>query len=315
MYGKVDEMNKSRILLLSFICIFLIFFVAGCNDECVNSDKSTFPDIEFKYNLVNWEKNINFNGEPVSLTFEINNNEGGAEFGLMVFIDGKIQKFITTENNELSYMHSYYLETKQNKSIQISLLPQGFDIGEYDLTVLVMLNPSFMAEAPNYVFGYNHKISYAYTRIRINTETDIKTKTGIVDSIFEISSVEKNRYIRDGINQLEQRAYSIILNNEEEENRKIILNKKDLKIEFKILGGSSATYRITAFLNHEPILINDEYSDFLLQSSLDNYSILNLNYKNEQLEGNSVFYIIAIPINEIDEYAYPVKSDSIVIIK
>ena len=194
-------------------------------------------------------------------------------------------------------------------------MAQGLDIGEYDLTIIVMLNPNFMAKEPNYVFGYNHKISYAYTKIKINTVTDLKTKTGIVESAFLISNEEKKKYINEGINRLEQRAYNVILNNGEEENRKIILNKKDLDVEVKILGGSNATYRVTAFLNHEPILINDEYNDFLLNSSIDSYSILNLNYNYENIDNNSVFYIIAIPINEIQENAYPVKSDSIVVIK
>lgn len=308
-------MNKFKTTLIMFICITLSFSAVGCNSEQVNTEKSTFPDIEFGYNLVDWEKTINFVGEPISLTFEINNNEGGAEFGLMVYIDGKIQKFVTADNDKLAYMHCCYLQTKQNKSIEISLCPQGLDIGEYDLTIIVMLNPNFMAKEPNYVFGYNHKISYAYTKIKINTVTDLKTKTGIVESAFLISNEEKKKYINEGINRLEQRAYNVILNNGEEENRKIILNKKDLDVEVKILGGSNATYRVTAFLNHEPILINDEYNDFLLNSSIDSYSILNLNYNYENIDNNSVFYIIAIPINEIEENAYPLKSDSIVVIK
>lgn len=308
-------MRKHISLFILFISILLIFSLTGCTQNQDDGDQAAFPDIEFGYNLVDWDKTIQYEGEPIAFTFELNNNEYKAEFGLMVFIDGKIQKFTTTEYENPDYMHNYFLQSKECKAIQISLLPQNLKKGEYDLTVIMLLNPNFIAEEPNYVFGYNHKISYAYTRININTETTT-SKTLTVEDSFAISESEKNNYVNDdGSNRLEMRAYGVILNDGAEENRKIYLNNNDLNIDFKILGGDNAQYRITAFLNNKPILTNNEYNDSVLESSIDKYSLMNLKYSNKDLKETNVIYFIALPINETKETAYPIKTDSIVIVK
>lgn len=118
-------MRKHISLFILFISILLIFSLTGCTQNQDDGDQAAFPDIEFGYNLVDWDKTIQYEGEPIAFTFELNNNEYKAEFGLMVFIDGKIQKFTTTEYENPDYMHNYFLQSKECKAIQISLLPQN----------------------------------------------------------------------------------------------------------------------------------------------------------------------------------------------
>lgn len=303
------------------LCVLFVFALSGCSQQIRPSEQpqdsnvAKFPDIEFGYNLVDWDKVINYDGKPISLTLEINNNEACAEFGIMIFIDGAIQKFSTNECTEQNYMQSYFIQSKELKTISATLSPQNIGIGEYDLTVIMLLNPSFMASEPNYVFGYNHKISYAYTTIKINSNTVINNNTLAIDYISEINEAEKNEYISEDGNRLALRAYCIMLNNGEEENRKIILNGNELKVDFKILGGSSTKYRVTTFMNHEPILVEDKYDNVILTSSIDKYAVFSCNLSNEKLQEKNILYSIAIPIDKIKDDAYPVKSDSVVVIK
>lgn len=99
-----------------------------------------------------------------------------------------LQEFMTNEYNENKYMQSYNIESKHQKSIQIILSPQNIEIGNYELVVIMLLNPSFMAKSPNYVFGYNHKISYLvfkflsgysitnYKKVEVGTIVHLKSK-------------------------------------------------------------------------------------------------------------------------------------------
>ena len=104
-------MRKHINLFILFISILIIISLTGCTQIKNDSSSATFPDIEFGYNLVDWDKTIQYEGDPISFTFELNNNEYKAEFGLMVFIDGKIQKFTTTEYENPDYMHNYFLHS------------------------------------------------------------------------------------------------------------------------------------------------------------------------------------------------------------
>lgn len=304
---------SSSFFVLSVLIIFV--FTTSCNFQKEKNNTENFPDVEFSYNLVDWDKTINYDGTPISLTLEIYNNEAYAEFGIMIFINGIIQEFTTNEHTECKYMQKYNFQSKQQKTIEISLSPQSVNIGEYELVVIMLINPSFMATEPNYVFGYNHKISYAYTNIKINSNTDLKLNTMTVEKSNIIDDTEKNKYISDNINRLELTAYCIMMNENKEENRKIFLNGNDLNVNFKVLGGSSAKYRVTTFINHEPILINEKYNNAILESSFDRYSIFSCDYANVKLQEQNVIYSIAIPIDNIKDNSFPIKSDSVVIIK
>lgn len=75
------------------------------------------------------------------------------------------------------------------------------------------------------------------------------------------------------------------------------------------------SYCVTTFINHEPILVNDKYDYVLLKSSIDTYSTFSCEYNNKKLQDENVIYSIAIPIDNIKDNAFPIKSDSVIIIK
>lgn len=307
--------EKLRSSLLVFVILIIFMFTTGCEFNKDKRNDESFPDVEFSYNLLNWDKTIIFEKSPITLTLDIANNEAAAEFGIMVFINGISQEFMTNEYNESKYMQSYNIESKQQKSIQIILTPQNIEIGNYELVVIMLLNPSFMAKSPNYVFGYNHKISYAYTNIEIKTDTNLNKNVMTIEKSNSIDEIEKNKYIDENGNRLEARAHCIMLNDGEEENRKINLNGNNLSIVYKVLGGESAKYCVTTFINHEPILVNDKYDYVLLKSSIDTYSTFSCEYNNKKLQDKNVIYSIAIPVDNIKNNAFPIKSDSVIIIK
>lgn len=313
-------MRKWIKLISSCVLLCMLLSFAGCDFTKQSKEQvlpNEFPDIEFTYDLLDADQTIQFDGKPVSLIFELNNIGAAAQYGILVFIDGIVQEFKTEDYKKMDYMHNYELKAEENKSIQISLIPQNLEKGEYDLSVLVLLNPDFMPQEPNYVFGYNHKISYAYTKINVQADTTKDAKTLNIEDTNKISEVEKNSYVdlENEVDRLENNAYCLVLNDGKEEHRKIILDKKDLQIDFKLLGGNDAKYRITVFLNNEPILLEKEYSDALLHSSTEDYSILKLNLQNKQLRKQNVLYAVAVPTEEIEETAFPIKSDSIVVVR
>lgn len=246
---------------LNFITIVLLVILsfAGCDFEQRKTNSHIASEVEFSYNLVDFDKTIEYDGSPISLTFELYNKADDAEFGIMIFIGGNIQKFKTLEYSKNEYMHTYSLKQNHKKSINIEFFPQNVDAGKYDLYVIAILNPSFTAEAPNYIFGYNHKITYASTKINITMDLPSNLYTYTDSKSSQITQEEIDSYKNsDGSNQLDKFMDCIILNNGSKEDRKIMLGDGNLNIDFKLLGGDATSYYLTVFINHKPIKINNK---------------------------------------------------------
>lgn len=303
---------------LNFITIvsLVILIFTGCDSEQSKTNGHITSEVEFSYNLVDFDKTIEYNGSPISLTFELYNKADDAEFGIMIFIGGTIQKFKTLEYSKNEYMHTYSLKQNNKKSIDIELLPQNVDAGKYDLYVIAILNPSFTAEAPNYIFGYNHKITYASTKINITMDLPSNVYTYTDSKSSQITQEEIDSYKNsDGSNQLDKFMDCIIVNNGAKEDRKIMLGDGNLNIDFKLLGGDAASYYLTIFINHKPIKINNKYNNALINLEKEKSSTVSFNYDFKDIADNSVIYAIAIPADMSTDTVYPIKSDSIMIIK
>lgn len=309
-------MDRYKKIISTILFIIMLLTFSGCDIKDADKEGEVASEVEFAYNLIDYDKTIQYDGSPVTVAFEIYNKEDPSEFGIMVFIGGVIQEFTTSEYSENKYMQKYSVGHSQQKNIDIKLTPQNLEKGEYELFVVIILNPSYIAEAPNYVFGYNHKISFASTKIKINQDIKENTKTDLSAYSNKITSEEKNKYKNeDGSNQLDRYTDCVIFNNGIEENRKIKLNGSNLNVDFKLLGGDSAKYYLTVFINHEPVMINEINNNALLNVNKGMYANLNFNYNSDQMENNSVIYAIAIPAELSTDNVYPIKSDSIIILK
>lgn len=306
--------KKSLNFLILILLIGLTF--VGCDFKQQKEENNIASEVEFAYNLVDYDKTIKYDGSPISITFELYNKADAAEFGIMIYIGGCNQKFRTSEYADMQYIHKYSLQKKQQKSIVIEFTPQNVEIGEYELFVVSILNPSFTAEAPNYVFGYNHKITYASTKINISQKLQTNIEIYKDAQSFPITQGEINSYRNeDGSNQLDNYMDCVILNNGATEDRRIILNGNDLNIDFKLLGGDAAAYYLTIYINHKPVKINDNYDHALIYKEKAKSSTITFNYDIDNLDDNSVIYAIAIPVDRSTDDIYPIKSDSIVIVK
>lgn len=71
---------------------------------------------------------INFSGEPISLTYEIENLGNDISLGLYMSINGILQQY--TVNNQKSISHTINVKKRETKKIDFSFIPNVGKKGE-----------------------------------------------------------------------------------------------------------------------------------------------------------------------------------------
>ena len=84
-----------------------------------NNDIDTL--YEFSHRIIENDEVINFSGEPISLTYEIENLGNDISLGLYMSINGILQQY--TVNNQKSISHTINVKKRETKKIDFSFIP------------------------------------------------------------------------------------------------------------------------------------------------------------------------------------------------
>jgi hypothetical protein len=306
---------RVNVLLLVLLCI-----LCGCRvlpDGVQPKPSETSPALEMGYDYVLLPEIIAFSGEPMTFTYTIKNLSTPIELGVMLFLDGIAQNFSVDDEMAPAFTHKYALQGNQEKRITFQVSPSG-DKGEHKLTVVAMLNPSFVIDMsnPRSSFGNNHKITAASSTIVF--EKDFGKVNIPIFSDFALSKIsDDERRLFDipesNKNALEDITFFYLYQGEDSlaGSKSVWYNeKKSLYVKMRGLGGPSAQYRITVFHNHIPIPIAGGF-DLMEMNLPQGYSAeKEISLDTALFKKNDVLYAIAIPINAENEYDFPVKTAS-----
>ena len=297
----------------SFIALLLLVFLGLTS--CVKNDT---PD-DFDPNLTNDENvlehysfgqgfsddNITefvYDGNPLVIPYEYKNDATEFNTGIVVFINGIIQKYSTDDSNEEKYVHIFHVPEENQVTINLYVQPNTGNKGD---TLNIHIGSIFKADeiiASRASYGHQHNLSQiiGFPIIYQHDSTN--------SSAFNFLSPNTERKMTDE----EKKSYEIVdeatqtttnaLDNgsviEVIQDGQIIVDTIDLDQEITLrFAGKDASYKGYIFLDSQldtdvPVLDiqikKDTYSEFTLK-------IDKKDYKN--------FYVILAP-TDINEYLY-----------
>lgn len=322
------------VFLFVVLCCTMAFLLNGCTPApSSNAGASTEPSTDTArqaaeamlatdygyscYIVDNETKTFRYTGVPVSLEVQIKNDEPvHMELGIFLFVGGIAQQYSITGLAPAAYMQTYTFAAEEDARLQLSFTPQAVPQGEQELQIITILNPSFLAWEPNYVFGNNHKASGVPVPIHIDAPTAGTIRAIDATDTGKISAAEWKKYDQgDRPNRLIGRAHTVLQQSGMDHDRTVALAQNDLQLDIRLLGGEDAGYYTTVFVNHEPVAIDGGY-DVIRHTLREGYfATFPFLYKSTALSNNDIIYTISVPILRTTQRAQSIKSKTIMVLK
>lgn len=297
----------------SFFALLLLVFLGLTS--CVKNDTSD----DFDPNLPNDENVVEryaygqgfsddnitefiYDGNPLVIPYEYENDATEFDTGIVIFINGIIQKYSTDDSNEEKYIHIFHVPKESQVMMNLYVQPNTGNKGD---TLNIHIGSIFKADeivTSLASYGHQHNLSQiiGFPVIYQHDSTN--------SSVFNFLSASTERKMTDE----EKKSYEIVdeatqtttnaLDTEAVievmQDGQIVVDTIDLDQEITLrFAGKEANYKGYIFLDNQidtdiPILDvqikKDTYSEFTLK-------IDKKDYKN--------FYIILAP-TDINEYLY-----------
>lgn len=301
-----------------FLCIIGMSLLTSCN----GNSKSNTPQSAFKHNEMEMQTDtigyvehgpaktdLDEKGNP--LPYEYNGKEfvldynvkmgGAVEYmGFLLFVNGKPQKFTLTDD-EARYCN--YVKLEENKENYDFLLKFSPTVGKKNETVLCsvvsIFNAKFKPDMSQTVsYGINQSAWAVKFPIHYSVDA-VGSEEGYRNDLIS----EKKHEIKKMISSEIQNVFDLQIDEMQNkgvydgmiiENQKIydnfdISGLDIMNIKYGLTGKLDAEYKITFFLDNDPIY-NTE-----LKLKKDRVSWLDLSINVNGLNENTSFYAIAVP--------------------
>lgn len=312
-----------------FLILSLAVCLCGCRKDTTGKDvesgkeeieEDSYFDLEemkkngqniqasFAFGVHNYDEDkgqIPYNGGELQIDFEVSPQDCSFECSVLIYIDGILQKYALEPQGILNEQHTVKVEN-QTTIISTYFVPQiDESMQNHRIHFLCMYEPECQPEEGSTSYGNSHKISQVMPWELV--------VDGKIDKVEDVCVLEK----METISKEKRKEYETTRDNGQSDNRldnsiqfETEKGDKEDEITFRILGGVSAKYRISAYVGHKLIDFSNgaRYIDLLL----DNEHM----YEGRLSTGNwtdkdyDTLYFIAIPINNLG-IAMVEKSSSI----
>lgn len=301
-----------RVLKYVFIFVFFATVLISCNPNTnerqvdKNKEQST-PEVEvasFSAGLVKPHENLCLNDNRLSIDYFINNGNEDCNIGILIFIDGIVQKYNVKGNSE-EYLHKFKMKKNSNTNFTLNLTPYIDNSSDKnDVYITTMLNPSFLPDAQHPSFGVNNKLSNPIPLSLNDSTHKVSPNNGYNNFTTEIITDEtRNQYMMlDNKTGLKKCTLDTITDFNLCENTSNNTNQINIKKGEKInliqkgLGGDNTTYRTTVFIDHKPIKINYDYDYSDITIIKNKISQQKFQIETGDLSGKHIIYSISVPI-------------------
>ncbi len=311
---------KKNISFALFFCLSLLLM------GCVQKDKSSDMHIQeqsnnpfnlnemeesganvqasYGYSIVNYDKEnrlIEYKKEEEILNIEyaIDNSGKSCEVGMIMFMDGIPQSYIV--NGVKEYIFPVFLEEKSKKNVSVLYHPSVVDKGaEHRVFFACIYEPHYVASEENNGYGNYHNIlpMLPWTlegqgnilKIDICKEYEVQS----MNEEFRSKYIDKNS---DGTirNRLEHTTIFQYLQDGEVTYDKINIKDGKAKFQIQAFGDMKITYRLSAFVNNEPVDLFDGCSYLDISVEKDKITVINIDMniddiKLDKFNSLDVFY-------------------------
>lgn len=234
----------------------------------------------FSFGVHNFDENkseISYDGGELQVDFEIVPEQCSFECAVLIYIDGMLQPYALEPGGRADGQHTVKVDN-QATIISTYFTPQvEADREKHYIHFLCMFDPESKPEEGKISLGNSHKITQILPWKFIVKGTAKEAKNKIVKG--KTKAIPKKK---DGAVQYE-----------------IENGKKDGEITFRVWGGLSASYRLSAYIGHKLATFGNGAS--YMDVTLDETHMYegNLSLDAVTAEEYDTLYFVAVPIRDV----------------
>lgn len=249
---------------------------------------------------------LTFDGNPIELTYMMENGASSNLWGLSIFVNGKQQPFSVNDNSNILAYNSKF-DINEHKELNIKFIPISGKKGD-TITVyfVVMVNPEYVSNPNKPFYGYNHTITQMPWKINMveGSPNEIDDISYDMFTLSDLSQPYKENYIvgeEDGteISLLDFNTYIEFYQSYPMENS--ISFEDNMTLQINIAGNNEicdkkSFYRISVYADHQVVKCFDDkpYADVCVERN--KLSSIKFSLKANDLAGKNHIYLIAVPI-------------------
>lgn len=268
-----------------------------------------------------------YDGQPIEFTFEIVGLGTETELGFMFFLDGVLQpyqivKTTQTEADPPATGQEMTLSThrmRANEAVEftVSFIPVTGKAGEtLGLERIFLFKPSFMPENETQSFGiYQDGDLQEMPPVVMKRDAPQASNSTFVEVITKpIPESEKQPTENNPTGRVEHPNFRLT---DGKTSYPVVLHSSNGQIELtaSIWGGVEADYRVTLFVNHQPVKINGQ-PDFVMKVPYDKVASHTFSIDTRGFARYNSLYAVILPIGESFQNAelWGTKTKSILLI-
>lgn len=334
MMKGMSKMKKSIIVLF---CITCIGYMWGCGNRGEVPQTTEFAGNPFDLEAIEetqtveasygwWISNQNtethniaYNGDEFQLEVTFDNAGGNCEVGMLVFVDGIIQKYTLEKEDKAEYIQPITLHENNSEEIMVlNVCPEfGITGDKHEVQIACMYEPLYRATKENLGYGnYQSILSGPVWSIDYYVD-ELQEKVDKCDNYHMLTEEVLGEYIYDRngtlVNQLENQIVFRFLQSNQELTDAVVDCEEDL--HYQIFGGLEGEYRICALVNNVPCALFDGsmYMDVSIteEESVEGY--LDFSKIEQEIDEYASFYFVICPIGENKQEYMIEKSESLIL--
>ena len=311
-------MKNIALLFISFLCVA---FLGGCqnvNEHYLLEEELGAYSFGFLFDVEMTEIiRFVYNGEAIRIPYHV---EGLAltvisEIGWFLFVDGLPQRtHLETKEGEIfsetSYIHNFALSYHEKIEFYVVFTPISGEVGE-TVTMVAgsVFRPEFMPDDINDpIFGIFHALSVGMpAEIEINSET---VGSFTRDTSTQLQTIPQEILYEEQVRLPEGMGLDFALAQFPRigmfpHNSNIQLNYEGVifaesgqaKVSLFVYGGQEVTSRITFFVNHQPVQVNDV--DFIeVQMEHGQMALVNIELSLDEPDHLNALYAVMMTIDD-----------------
>lgn len=310
-----DTLNNSPTLLPNP-------FVERTSSGAGTEESVSNPSFHFSYNrgpIAGFENcnhdnrdcYINFSGDPIEVVFGLgdNGNSDGIELGLAIFIDGAIQPHQVIKStqsseglrpvDELQYLSTHKMKKNEHIEVTIRFIPVTGKKGQtLSFNQMVMLYPSYLPDSPDKYFGIMHDAHpYDYGTVRFLEDAPSQIESPDVQVESQPIPESLKRVSEDNPTGRVQNPFYYFNDGSGDYIARLFLKNGKANLRIQIGGGVEASYRVSVFVNHNPVMIEGNES-FIIKSAYDQIVTYNFELDAQGLPRFNSLYATILPIGD-----------------
>ncbi len=267
-----------------------------------------------------------YSGEPIHLSYFLQGTGSETEVGLMLFLDGVLQPHQIVKTNQQGdapppaqemVMSKHRVSGDGRIEFTVAFTPLTGAAGdEFGLNAIFLFEPSFSPDTESQTFGVYHDGRFQIPlRVIMNTSAYQQAEyyAGDVETM-PIPQSEKNSDELNPSGRISQPHFLFYAGDSYYPN-KLIANNGQIELTASIYGGIEAAYRVTVFLNHQPIKIAG-HPHFIITTHYDQVSTYRFTLDVHDYGRLNSLYAVMVPVGQIykDNDIYGVKTSSILLL-